>query len=204
MTITGWVHRQLEHYVKSACCCVDATAGKGNDTLFMCQNMEQSGKVYAFDIQKEALDAAKGLLCENGYLTKEGNSTENGCHRAIPQVELILDSHEHMEQYVSAESVDVMMFNLGYLPGGDHSLATKPATTITAIEKGLELLKVGGVMSVCIYSGGDSGFEERDAVLDYLEALDAKQYTVIMSSFYNKPNHPPIPVLIQKERKIKQ
>ena len=53
-------------------------------------------------------------------------------------------------------------------------------------------------MSLCIYSGGDSGFEERDALLDYLKQLDTKKYLVILSSYYNRPNNPPIPVLIQK------
>lgn len=182
MTITDWVHQQLKSYVSSAECCVDATAGKGNDTLFLCENMKPGGRVFAFDIQKEALDATKALLDAHGF---EG--------------QLILDGHEHMDQYIQPESVDVLMFNLGYLPGGDHKLATKAATTITAIEKGFVLLKPGGIMSVCIYSGGDSGFGERDAVLPFLKGLDAKRYTVVMSQFFNKPNDPPIPVLIRKE-----
>lgn len=211
LTITGWVHRQLESYVNHAECCVDATAGKGNDTLFLCRNMKPGGKVFAFDIQKAALDAAGELLCRNGFVPKDCAS--NGCIASgfasndyaaydFPpedsKVRLILDGHEHMDRYLMPESVDVMMFNLGYLPGGDHKLATGAETTIAAIQKGLTLLKAGGVMSVCIYSGGDSGFAERDAVLPYLEGLDAKKYTVIVSRFSNKPNHPPIPVLIQK------
>ena len=53
-------------------------------------------------------------------------------------------------------------------------------------------------MSLCIYSGQDSGFEERDALLNYLKTLDSKKYLVILSCYYNRPNHPPIPVLIRK------
>ena len=53
-------------------------------------------------------------------------------------------------------------------------------------------------MSLCIYSGGDSGFEERDAILSFLKCLDTKYYLVILSSYYNRPNHPPIPVMILK------
>ena len=53
-------------------------------------------------------------------------------------------------------------------------------------------------MSLCIYSGGDSGFEERDALLSYLKTLDSRKYLVILSSYYNRPNNPPIPVLIRK------
>ena len=181
LTITGWVHMQIKEYVTQAECCVDATVGKGNDTLFLCENCKPEGKVIGFDIQKEALEEAKKIL--------EGRN-----------VELILDGHEHMDRYLKTESADVVMFNLGYLPGGDHSLATKASTTKEAITKGLEILKVGGVMSVCIYSGGDSGFDERDAILPFLQQLDSKKYTVIASSFYNKPNNPPIPVLIRKDK----
>lgn len=220
MTITEWVHRQLQEYVQKAECCVDATAGKGKDTLFLCENMPPQGKVFAFDIQKEALDLAEELLQKNGHTVRIYHRTndEQDCRARLIledeqdckarliledeqdcKVQLILDGHEHMEHYILPERVDVIMFNLGYLPGGDHALATQSATTIAAIEQGLSLLKCGGVMSICIYSGGDSGFVERDAVLAYLEALDARQYTVIVSNFYNKPNHPPIPVLIRRE-----
>ena len=90
------------------------------------------------------------------------------------------------------------MFNFGYLPGGDHNLATKKDTSIEAIHEGLRLLRKGGMMSLCIYSGGDSGFEERDAILEELKNLDGKKYLVIKSEYYNRPNNPPMPVMIIK------
>lgn len=70
---------------------------------------------------------------------------------------------------------------------------------IEALSKSLVLLKKGGLISLCIYSGGDSGFEERDAVLDWLKDLDPHKYLVIRSDYYNRPNHPPIPVLIIRQ-----
>ena len=103
-----------------------------------------------------------------------------------------------MQKYAKEETVDCIVFNFGYLPGGDHQLATKADTSIEAIRQGLRLLKVGGMMSLCIYSGGDSGFEERDEILSFLKLLDTKYYLVILSSYYNRPNHPPIPVMILK------
>lgn len=208
MTITDWVHRQLQEYVQNAEYCVDATAGKGKDTLFLCENMPRQGKVIAFDIQKEALNQAEELLQKNSYPVRTYHTEDGGQDWKTRlmledaqdwKARLILDGHEHMEHYILPESVDVMMFNLGYLPGGDHALATRSETTIAAIGQGLSLLKCGGIMSICIYSGGDSGFAECDAVLDYLKMLDARQYTVIVSNFYNKPNDPPIPVLIRRE-----
>ena len=76
--------------------------------------------------------------------------------------------------------------------------ATKGDTSIEALTQGLSLLRKGGLISLCIYSGGDSGFEERDAVLAWLASLDPHKYLVIRSDYYNRPNNPPIPVLIIK------
>ena len=59
------------------------------------------------------------------------------------------------------------------------------------------LLK-GGLMTICIYSGGDTGFQERDAMLSFIRQLDPHKYLVILSEYANRPNDPPIPVLIIK------
>ena len=162
---------------------VDFTMGNGGDTIFLSKTVGESGKVYAFDIQELALANTQKRLQEAG----------------MPKnYRLILDSHSHMDQYADTSSVDCIVFNFGYLPGGDHLLATKASTSIAAIEQGLTLLKKGGLMSLCIYSGGDSGFEERDALLSFLKELDSRKYLVILSSYYNRPKNPPIPVLIRK------
>ena len=179
ITITDWIHDVLRGHIKEGDFCIDATMGKGNDTLFLCRMAGKDGKVAAFDIQQTALDLTRKKL------------QQNGC-----RAELYLKSHEFMAEYFDQETVQCIMFNLGYLPGGDHSLATRPEGTIAAVKAGLTLLKPGGIMSICIYSGGDSGFEERDAVLSWLAELDPHRYLVIRSDYWNRPNHPPIPVLI--------
>ena len=92
--------------------------------------------------------------------------------------------------------VTAVMFNFGYVPGGDHSVATKPETSLKAVEEGLKLLKTGGVMSLCIYSGGDTGYEEKKTLLAYLKELDTKQWLVIVHSYYNRKNDPPLPVFV--------
>ena len=181
--ITSWVHHFLEEHVQPGDVCIDATMGNGNDTALLSRLAGESGRVVAFDIQQMALDNTMQKLrkeeCPKNY-------------------ELVLKSHEFMDDYAQKESVSCITFNLGYLPGGDHEKATKGDSSIRAIETGLDLLKKKGLMTVCIYSGGDSGFEERDAVLSYLKGLDAKKYLVIISEYANRPNNPPIPVLIIK------
>ena len=54
--ITEYCHHFLEEYISEGDCCIDATAGNGNDTEFLCQRVGKTGKVYAFDIQKEAME----------------------------------------------------------------------------------------------------------------------------------------------------
>ena len=123
------------------------------------------------------------MILENGYKDR---------------VRFILDGHEHMDLYAQPESANIILFNLGYLPGGDHMLATKESTTLEAAKKGLSILKKQGVMCICIYSGGDSGFSEKEAVLAWAKELPAKEYDVISCPFVNKPNNPPLPVFIRK------
>ena len=159
---------------------VDATMGNGHDTLFLAKLAKQ---VYAFDIQEQALTATQKRL-------NAGHVPEN--------YRLLLESHANMAEYATPDSVSCIVFNFGYLPGGDHSLATRGETSIQALTQALTLLKKGGMISLCIYSGGDSGFEERDQILDWLKNLDPHQYLVIKSEYYNRPNNPPIPVLIIK------
>lgn len=179
--ITEFCHHFLEQHVHPGDFCIDATAGKGNDTAFLCQLVGSRGRVLAFDIQQSAVDATNERLFAEG-LSDIGTA--------------ILESHTNMHLYAEAETVDCIMFNFGYLPGGDHSLCTHADTSIAAIRDGLSLLKKQGMMSLCIYSGGDTGFEERDAILDYLKQLDPTQYMVLLSCYYNRPNNPPIPVFI--------
>ena len=179
--ITQWSHELFRLQVQEGGTYIDATMGKGRDTLFLCEMAKETGRVLAFDIQEAALCATDRLLKEQGVRDR---------------AELYLDSHVHMDRYMPPESADGIYFNFGYLPGGSHSLATRADTSIRAVEAGLSLLKKGGLMSLCIYSGGDSGFEEKEALLAWLKHLDGRRYLVIKSEYYNRPNHPPVPVLV--------
>lgn len=181
--ITSYIHHFIREHVKEGDFCIDATAGNGNDTLLLCQLTGKRGKVLAFDIQEPALESTKELL-----------------NRYQCEAELILESHTKMGNYAAEESVNCIVFNFGYLPKGDHTICTKADSSVAAVETGLSLLKKDGIMTLCIYSGQDSGFEERDVLLSYLKTLDTKKYLVILSCYYNRPNHPPIPVMIQKLR----
>lgn len=181
--ITQWCARFIKEQVLPGDICIDATMGNGNDTLLLSNLCGPDGHVYAFDIQQMALDNTRNRLLKE---------------QAPENYTLLLESHEHMADYAKENTVSCIVFNFGYLPGGDHQKATKGHTSISAMEQGLRLLKKGGILSLCIYSGGDSGFDERDAILKWLKNLDSKQYLVIRSEYYNRPNNPPMPVLVIK------
>ena len=180
--ITKYCHHILEEYIEEGDTCIDATAGNGGDTEFLCQKVGETGKVYAFDVQEMAITH-----------TRERLERANLSARA----ELILDGHEKMQTYVK-EEIKAITFNFGYLPGGDHEIATHPSTSLAAIESALNLLQKGGVINLCIYSGGDTGYKEKEAILNYLKTLDSQKWLVIVNAYYNRKNDPPLPVFIYR------
>lgn len=161
---------------------VDATAGNGNDTVFLARIVGRTGRVYSFDIQEQAIINTRKKLADQNFLDR---------------VTLIKDGHENMDKHIN-EKVKIVMFNLGYLPGGNHSIGTKRDTTITAIQKAIELIEFDGIVLIVVYYGGDSGFDEKEAVLEFLKSIDCKRYTVMQTEFVNQVNCPPILVCIEK------
>ncbi len=73
-SLTKFTQETIKRYVSSKSIVIDATCGNGNDTLFLATRAHR-GKVYAFDIQKEAII-----------------NTQNKC-RELTNVEYICDSH---------------------------------------------------------------------------------------------------------------
>jgi hypothetical protein len=53
--------------------------------------------------------------------------------------------------------VNVVVYNLGYCPGGDHSITTKSETTIESLKSVAQKLRRGGLISVCCYRGHPEG-----------------------------------------------
>ncbi|MDX1359363.1 MAG: class I SAM-dependent methyltransferase [Clostridia bacterium] len=160
---------------------IDATCGMGRDTLFLANLVGSKGRVYAFDIQKDAVSATEKLLKASG----------------IDNATILCESHSKMKQHVQP-GVSCVMFNLGYLPGGDHSVQTNGNTTLAALLQAMDILKTKGIITIVIYQGGDTGFAERDQVLDFCRTIDQDKFTVSQTSFINQKNHPPIFICIEK------
>ena len=141
----------LENIINEGDIVVDATMGNGYDTKYLAKKVGEEGFVYSFDIQEVAIKSTKKML-----------DKENLTHR----VKLILDGHENMDKYVK-DQVSCVLFNLGYLPRADHSVITKPQTTIKAIEHSLNLLKPHGVISIAIYTGHEGGLNEKSIIVNF-------------------------------------
>lgn len=182
-SVSEIVHEAIKPHVTEGGLCIDATAGNGNDTLYLAKLVGVEGQVIAFDIQEDAVANTEKRLQEQDMSER---------------AKVVLDSHVNMASYAKENTVDCIVFNLGYLPGGDHKMATRANSSIEAMNVALKLLKKKGLLSVTIYSGGDSGFEEKDAVLSWLRQLDQRKYLVLVTEYYNRQNNPPIPVRIIK------
>lgn len=174
-------HDYIEKLLKPGDRAVDATMGNGNDTLFLSRLVGPTGHVFSFDIQPAALENTKKLLLQ---------------HR-MDNVQLILDGHQNAASYISG-SIQCAMFNLGYLPRSDHAICTHADTTIAALEFFMERLTLHGLITIAVYYGGDSGFDEKNAVMDYLSSIDSRRFSVLVHQFVNQPNCPPIAVCIEK------
>ena len=65
------------------------------------------------------------------------------------------------------EAVAAVLFNLGYLPGGDKSVTTTKEETLKAVSEAVDLVKPGGLVCAVLYSGHEQGAEEKTVLLDW-------------------------------------
>ncbi|KAK4594887.1 hypothetical protein RGQ29_018569 [Quercus rubra] len=145
---TEVAHLVWKHVVQKGDTVIDATCGNGYDTLAMVKMVADEsarGCVYAMDIQNDALENASTLLEESL------NPNEKELVKLLPMC------HSKMDKVVPEASVRLVAFNLGYLPGGDKTIITKPETTLLALEAAKGILMPGGLISLVVYVGHPGG-----------------------------------------------
>ena len=160
-----------EKYAGKEKIAVDATCGNGHDTVWLA---ERFGRGYAFDIQEKAAEATRQLVKSRGF----------------QNVKVINDSHEKMAEYVH-EKVKLVMFNLGYLPGGDKEIVTETASTLKAIEAALSLLEKDGLVCITMYPGHPQGAREKAALIRMAAGLDKSQYHCVRTDMVNQSEGAP-------------
>ena len=134
---------------------IDATCGKGHDTLFL---TELGAEVVAYDIQEEAIEATR---------------------QKVPAARFRLQSHAHFEEKEAA----LIVYNLGYLPGGDKSRTTHTTSTLQSVKHALQIATKA--ISITCYPGHPEGAREEALLLDFLKGIDKKQWCICHHRWLN-------------------
>ena len=155
--LTDLAHDVIAGHLHTGDIVIDATMGNGHDTLFLAQRVGKTGHVYAFDLQQQAIEQTRGRLERHGVADR---------------VTLFRNSHAEMAMALPpgiAGNVAAVVFNLGYLPGGEKSVTTTAGSTLTALDASLALLRPGGLISLLVYVGHPGGMDEDEAIREWLE-----------------------------------
>lgn len=179
-----WAQEMLQDALFEGARAVDATMGNGHDTQWLCERVGENGRVYAFDVQPEAVERTRQRLEEAGL---SGRAS------------LFCVGHEHMAEWVGG-AADAIVFNLGWLPGAEHGVTTQVETTLRAVQAGLELLKEEGLLTVCVYPGHEEGRREWQALLKWACALDERRYDAMLKTYLNQSHCPPRLLAIRKKK----
>ena len=180
--ILPFARNLLRGRLKNGDAALDGTAGNGHDTLLLAQCVGSGGKVWAFDVQPQALRQTSCRLKEAGV-----------------RAELVCDGHEKLADYVD-RPLAAAVFNFGWLPGGDKSHTTQPATSIAALSAAVSLLEENGLLTAVLYPGHEAGWIEAQAVEEWAAALPQQQFAVLKYGFTNRQNRPPYLMAIEKLR----
>ncbi|MES2345015.1 MAG: class I SAM-dependent methyltransferase [Chlamydiota bacterium] len=154
-------HFFWEHTLLPTSFAIDATCGNGKDTKKLAE-LTPNGGVIALDIQKEALENTKRSL-EDSMLTSK--------------IHFFHQSHEEFPLFALELTISLIIYNLGYLPGGDKSLTTQTSSTLKSLSQALSLIVPGGMISVTCYPGHPEGLIEKNAVLEKTSSLNPAQFS---------------------------
>lgn len=172
MNNNTFVHKYIKSLIKKDDICIDMTLGNGLDAQLLAS---LSNKVYGFDISEIAIGKSKERL----------NKYNN--------IEYILDNHINVDKYVK-EKVNLVIFNLGYLPHSNKQIITKKDETLLALKKAYALLKENGYLIITFYLGHIGGKDEYYKVMDYI----LKNNFLILEKYRQDKIDSPISYIIKK------
>lgn len=139
---------------------IDATCGRGKDSLFLAKILKK-GKLFCFDIQKEAIDSSYLLLKRENIDLK--------------RIYFYNQSHVYFSKI--PDKIKLIVYNLGYLPGGKKFITTERSTTLKSIKNSLSLVERKGAVSITCYPKHQAGEKETLAILGYLRSV-ARDYFI--------------------------
>jgi predicted methyltransferase len=164
---------------------IDATCGNGQDTLVLCNLAltELTGNVYAIDIQPQAIIQTQAFL------------TENLSSALYKRVEFQQSCHSVFPESIRPESVTLIAYNLGYLPGNNKNLTTMTKTTLQSLECALQLVKPGGIISLTCYPGHIEGSHEQEAIINFAVNLLPREWSCCHHVWLNRKKSPSLLIL---------
>ncbi|MEM7175347.1 MAG: class I SAM-dependent methyltransferase [Chlamydiota bacterium] len=173
-----FAHELWRHHLSQGSCAIDATCGNGYDALVLsrCILQKGNGRLLCLDIQRAALAKAKFYL--RSHLSKDAFnkvSLHNQCHSQFPPVEC---------------PIQLIVYNLGYLPGGNKTITTKKLATLTSLSKALKLLALGGALSVMCYPGHLEGAHEAEAVVNFFQQIENQTLSVFCYRYKKRSEAP--------------
>lgn len=178
--------------IQSGDICVDATCGRGSDTLELARLAGPDGLVHALDIQQAAVDTTIRRVMET--------QAENNDVR-LARVNAIVKNHADFNEleHVHPRSVGAIVYNLGWFPanGADRTIITTPATTISSLCAAGDIVRVGGVITVTVYTGHEGGKEEGLAVHEWVKGLPSKSWSVAHVNYPNRLEAPQVYVIVR-------
>ena len=186
-------HGLWKKIVKKGDLIIDATCGNGRDTLILAKLVFTSaqGALYAMDKQAKAIDSCQALLSKE--LPEE----------IFNKIHFVQGCHSRFPSEIALESASLIVYNLGYLPGGDKSQTTETKTTLLSLQKALPLLRKGGVISIACYPGHNEGMVEEEKLLEFTATLDPHLFSCCYHRWINR-NLSPSLLIIQASEDLKQ
>lgn len=166
MRLTELAHALLAETVGPGSRAVDATAGNGHDTVFLARRVGPAGRVVALDIQPLAAATTRARLDREGLAAN---------------CAILVADHAELAAHLPADfrgATDGVILNLGYLPGSDHTVTTRPAGTLAALRAAVETLRPGGRLVCVAYTGHPGGEEEGAAVAGFAADCRSRGHAV--------------------------
>ena len=194
INIVSWSQRLACEILEPGDLAVDLTAGKGRDTYSLAKAVGSEGQVVAFDLQATALQQAMELLQNHDFCV---NNWPAG--KALPKqagIFLVHACHSSLGKILQRPAKAIVA-NLGYLPGGDPMLITRPDSTLAALQESLHLLAPGGRLAVTVYPGHPGGEKEGTVVDVFFRDLPRELWHVLC---VRALNHNAAPYLHVAER----
>lgn len=180
-------HSYWQQLVQLGDSVIDATCGAGHDTAVLARLAltDVSGALHAFDVQQSAILATKRRL------------QDTLPSQVLERVHVHQQSHATFPASISPNSVRLIVYNLGYLPGANKDLTTSVSSTLQSLASALPLLQDGGCVSVTAYPGHAEGARERDAILEFTTHLDPTVWSCCQHVWLNRRAAPTL-ILIQR------